>query len=112
MWTSIISAVPALINTAVSVVKDKKVKNETKAIAGALKNGNAEPLIDSVIHKDIASGVSVSHKRAMNVVGTPALMYMAYQLLSAGNTIGGAIMALSAVIFAVGMAYITHVSEK
>jgi len=103
-----INLVPMAINTISSVVKDKKVKN----VAKELKDGGVGDVIDNVVHKDVAAGLSISSKRAMNVAGTPVLFYLAYQLLAGNNVMGGAIMAGCAVLYTVGLAYVTHLTEK
>ena len=111
MWTTIISGVtsilPAAINTVSSVVKDKKIKNAAEKI----KEGGIDEVVDNVVHKDVASGISISSKRLMNIAGTPTLFYLAYKLLSEGNNTGGIVMAVCAVVYCVGLSYVTKISE-
>lgn len=90
---------PMAVNTVISIVKDKKIKSDEKT--------------DFIQGDDnLENGVSVSSKRLMTVLGAPTLFSYGVSMLTCENPIVGLIIIGFSVIYAVGMAYITHISEK
>jgi hypothetical protein len=102
------------VNTATSLIKDKKIKNgldKVNELATDITD-NTGAAVDDLIHKDIASGVSISSTRALNVFGSPTLFYLGYKLLTEGKQTEGIVLISAAVIYAVGLAFVTYLKEN
>ena len=101
LLAGIISAIPAVINTVGSLIRDKR------------KNKEGETDVTNVIHEDIASGVSLSSKRIMNITGTGIIITFALSSMAAdGLTRLNVIILALGVAYSVTMAFLTFLSEK
>ena len=101
LLAGIISAIPAVINTVWSLIRDKR------------KNKEGETDVTNVIHEDIASGVSLSSKRIMNIAGTGIIITFALSSMQAdGLTRLNVIILALGVAYSVTMAFLTYLSEK
>jgi len=102
---------PMVINTVTSVVRDKKAKKQlnltdsTKPVE--VVSGNTE-----LINEDVASGVSISSTRLMNVVGTPSLIGLGVERLAAGETQVGLILIGFGIVYCLGLSVITYLKDK
>jgi len=97
---------PGLINTVVSVVKDKKnTDNESP-------DSLLIPPIGS-LPETIATGMSISSKRLLNVCGTGTIFAISVQEYFA-NGLSWPLVGLFALgaVFSAGMAWITKLSEQ
>lgn len=98
LLNKLISApIAGVINTALSLIKDKTASPD-----------------DSFIHEKIKNGVSVSSKRVLNLGGTSAIIGFAIMYLGGENPdykIGLGLLSLG-VAYSVAMSFITAWSEK
>ena len=85
-----------LINTALSLVRDKTKDADVSFIREKVKNG-----------------VSVSSKRVLNLTGTAAIITTALGMMAANgiNSMNLGMLGLG-VVYAIGMSFITAYSEK
>ena len=100
LLAGIISAIPAVINTVGSLIRDKR------------KSKEGETDVTNVIHEDIASGVSLSSKRIMNIAGTGIIITFALSSMAGGLTRLNVIILALGIAYSVTMAFLTYLSEK
>ena len=96
----LLGLVPGVINTVVSLVKDKKKKADGETIA-------------NMVNENISEGVALSSKRVMNLVGTGVIVTLAVSLITAnGPTKANLALLAIGVAYSLGMSLITYLSEK
>ena len=88
--------ITGLANSALSVIRDKTKDPDTSFIQDKVRNG-----------------ISVSSKRLINLTGTGAIITVALRdIMANGITWPNIALVGIGVAFSVGMAYMTHRSEK
>jgi len=103
---------PMLINTVTSVVRDKKAKKKANIADSTQPIDGAEQPNTELINEDVASGVSISSTRLLNVVGTPSLIGLGVDQLTSGNDKVGLILIGLGVVYCLGLTFLTKYSEK
>ena len=107
IFTTLLAAVPGLLNTGLSLIRDKKQKKENKITGEAI----ADPT--ELINKDVEVGVSLSSKRILNIAGTGIIITIAVNDLTAnGITRYNLILFGIGVLYSVSMAFVTYLTEK
>lgn len=102
---------PMIVNTVTSVVRDKKAKKKLN-LDDSSKPVVAEGSDTELINKDVAAGVSISSTRLLNVTGTPTLIMLGMERLSAGDSKVGLILIGLGVVYCLGLTFISKYSEK
>lgn len=96
---ALIQLVPGLINSVVSIIRDKRNEN---------LESNTE-----LVNKEIADGVSISSKRALNVAGTGVIITFALQqMVTHGISWMNLCVLLLGVFYCFGLTWLTYVAEK
>lgn len=93
----ILDSVLGVVNTGLSLIKDKTASPD-----------------DSFIHEKVKNGVSISSKRALNIGGTGAIVSFALMYLAGDDADfkkGIALLGIG-VVYSVAMSFITAWSEK
>ncbi|KKQ95368.1 MAG: hypothetical protein UT21_C0006G0040 [Candidatus Woesebacteria bacterium GW2011_GWA1_39_11b] len=108
----LLGMVPGILNSAVSLIKDKKAKKDTIAAEGAVASNDTAPLTEFV-NTAIDKGVSLSSKRVMNFVGTGIIITVAMTDIGVhGITKLNLLLTALGAVYATGMSLLTYFSEK
>lgn len=102
---------PMVINTVTSVVRDKKAKKQLN-LTDSTKPVEIVSSNTELINEDVASGVSISSTRLMNVVGTPSLIGLGVERLTSGETQVGLILIALGVVYCLGLTFLTKYGDK
>src|SRR3990167_7862512 len=110
IFANILKVVPMLLNTGLSLIRDKK-KKEVVKVAGT----NDVLLTDGteLIHETVESGVSLSAKRILNFAGTAIIITVALANIEAnGLTKHNLVLLGIGAAYSLGMTLLTYLTER
>lgn len=110
IFTTLLAAVPGLLNTGLSLIKDKKAAKFVKNVVGIEEIfENKTDFVDDSISK----GVSLSSKRVLNIAGTGFIISIAIgDITKNGITQFNLALLGLGVVYSIAMTLITYLSER
>lgn len=106
---ALIAIAPGIINTAISLIKDKKKISNENVLIGE----STQPAGTQFIQEDIGKGIQLSSKRLMNIGGTGLIITLAIaDITTHGITKQNLCLVGLGILYSVAMSVITYLSER